>query len=408
MTTPTTPRQSISFPDVAIIHKGTPKQIVEKDGKTVQIQGKDLNQKFRIHFLPGTESVRAKWHAKHAQHFKQYGTKYAIPDGYEVEELRVVVPSQSVWDAWDYGNEAYSSGRRVALADDDHYISLRDPVTGEFIIHDGKPYRKFTPKDVIPYERGGKKYELIMKTHGRLRLVLEDLVTAGELVQVILKTTSFYDCQNIKKQLGGIQQIADSVNGGNAGGIPLIIYRSEQEVVWNKDDGGAARVKKWFINIKADPRWVQMAFARLGKNALTGEITPTPLLSGPVNPEAETFEDGDGDIPDIFDTTKEPPAEPAPTKEPAAPAQAKEPAAPPTPIAATQPALIEGTATDAPASLGPKYSYLGDTIVSAVSKRAGIPKNEAAVQLGAAEKAGRIQKELTLTEAEEFASHLNV
>jgi len=389
----TTPRQAVSFPDVAIIHKGSPKKIMEKDGRKIEIQGDDLKNKFRIHFLPGTDDVRASWHAKHTQEYKKYGDKFAIPDGYEVENLRVVIPAPSVWDAWDYGNECYNSGRRVASADDDHYISLRDPNTGEFTIQNGKPFRKFTPKDTISYERKGKKYTLQMKTHGRLRLVLEDLVNAGHLVQVILKTTSFYDCQNIKKQLAGIQVIADSVNGGNAGGIPLLIYRAEQEVAWNHEDGSASRVKKWFINIKADPRWVQSAFARMGKNALTGSsinslLLPAGSIQGDVNPDAETFESGDeGPQPEYVDATAQ--------DIPPEPEQTPQPEAQPDPAAKA----VEGAA---------KYKTLGETVVKTVSKRAGITTAEAAKALGAAEKAGKIGKELSVKEAEDFGAHLDI
>lgn len=406
----TTPRQAVSFPDVAIIHKGTPKQIIEKDGRKIEIQGKDLNSKFRIHFLPGTETVRADWHKKHAEEYKKYGDKFAIPDGYEVESLRVVIPAPSVWDAWDYGNEVYNAGRRIALADDDHYISLRDPVTGEFTIKDGKPFREFKPKDKVNYERKGKKYSLEMKTHGRLRLVLEDLVTAGHLVQVILKTTSFYDCQNIKKQLAGIQAIADSVNGGNAGGIPLLIYRAEQEVAWNHDDGSASRIKKWFINIKADPRWVQAAFARLGKNALEGTITqyltaPVPLaIEGPVNPENETFESGDEEPqPDFIDATAQdipPEPEPVPPELTKDPVQAINGPVPPS-------VQLPLERTPEPPREETRYAILGDIVVKTVSRQANISMSEAARAIGAAKKGGRLQNTISLREAEEFASTIH-
>jgi hypothetical protein len=394
----TTPRQSISFPDVAIIHKGTPKQKIEKDGKIIEIQGKDLNKKFRIHFLPGTEDVRAIWHKKHAQEYKQYGDKFTIPDGYECENLHVIVPAPSVWEAWDYGNECYNAGRRIGLADDNHYISLRDPLNGAFIVKDGIPFRKFEPQETIDYERDGKKISLIMKTHGRLRLVLKDLALAGELVQVILKTTSYYDCQNINKQLAGIQALADSVNNGNAGGIPLMVYRAEQEVAWNHKDGSASRVKKWFINIKADPRWVQAAFARLGKNALEGTVqnylmAPSPLpIQGNVDPNEETFESGDESQGDDL-----PPSEFIEGKL-TEPVQQKEEA--PAPVAPPAPAD--------PSTSQPKYPYLGETIVKTVSKRAGIPTAEAAKSLGSAEKEGKIGKELSIKEAEDFGAHLNV
>lgn len=384
-----TPRQQVAFPDVAIIHKGTPKKIVVKDDRKVEIQGKDLNNKFRIHFLPGTDAVRAAWHERHAAEYKEYGPDFTIPFGYELTSFRAVCPAPSVWDAWDYGNEIYSAGRRVALADDDHYIFRREPPSWDYTIRNGIPLTKFTPGDTIEYNikdrndpNKSRHIVLQMKTHGRLRLVMEDMVNTGNLVQFILKTTSFYDCQNIRKQLAGIQAIADMVAGGNAGGVPFEVYRSEQEITWNKPDGSAARVKKWFINIKADPDWVKFAFARLGKNALAGEKITQALIpatvSGTVDPAKEEFEDSDSyEPPDFLDgETKDVPAE--------APAPAQE------------------TGNE------PVFAYNSLDIVSAVSKRIGITRNEAAVHLANALKDGKIQKTMTIAQAETFASHLNV
>lgn len=386
-------RQQVAFPDVAIIHKGTPKQIVKKEGKQpMEIQGKDLNQKFRIHFLPGTEKVRADFHKLHEKELKHYGENFTIPDGYEVTSFRAVVPAPSVWDAWDYGNEVYNSGRRIAFADDDHYITLRDPLTGEYIIRDGLPFKPFTVGDTIDYERDGRKFSLKMKTHGRLRLCLEDALLQGHLVQFILKTTSYYDCQNIKKQLAGIQAIADMVNGGNAGGIPFEVYRAESDVVWNKPDGSAARVKKWFIQIKADPEWVKSAFSKLGRNALTvanSLMLPAPL-TGPVNPANETFEDSEGD------PSYEPPFSNAAEEQSERQSPEVSPAGPPTDPQADPSGGVEA------------FNYLSEKIVKTVAEIAKTSTKDAAHWLGEAHKEGRIGKEMTLDQARDFASHLNV
>lgn len=387
-----TPRQSVSFPDVAVIHKGTPKQIIEKDGRPVEIQGKDLNNKFRVHFLPGTDDVRRDWHTKHAAEFKEYGPKFTIPSGYEVESLRVVIPAPSVWEAWSYGNEAFSSGRRIALADDEHYITYRDPATGEYLIRDGKPFKKFTPGDTISYTHNGREIVLPMKSHGRLRLVLEDMVNAGHLVQVILKTTSFYDCGNINRQLAGIQSLADSISGGNAGGIPLLIYRAEQEVTWNKKDGGASRIKKWFINLKADPNWVKFAFSQLGKHALSAPgmnmlMAPAPAIVGEVNPEQEEFLGGDeDDMENVIDSEDEP----QPDQE--------------QPVVTIK-SLAQSEPASAPGEPPPEaLPYLSDEIVTAVAKRAGISKADAAKILAYGEKKGLIGKKITKADAIQYAA----
>lgn len=379
----TPPRQNVSFPDVAVIKKGTPKQVVEKDGKKILIQGKDLKNKFRIHFLPGTDEARNAFHNLHATELVEYGQNFSIPNGYEVTSIVAVIPSPSVWDSWNYVNSAYdAAGRRIGEANDDHYIKLRDPATGELIIRDGEPYKKFTPGDVIPYERNGKHFELKMKTDGRLRLVLKDLVNQGILVQCVLKTTSFYDCQNIKKQLAGIQVIADMVNKGNAGGVPIKIYRSQQDCVWNKPDGSAARVKQWFINLQADPEWVKHAFTRMGQNALVQDnlekgFLPAPSIEGNVSPENEEFDDSDAAVPDVIDASV---AE-----------------------VGVQPQLIPATAPD-PAQ---KLYHLDAKIVKLVAEISRLNTSDVAKYIGDAHRTGRLGDMLTLDEAREFASHLN-
>lgn len=384
-------RQDLAFPEVALIKKGTPKQIVTKEGKSYKIQGKDLKQKFRIHFLPGTEDVKAAWDKFHAKEYVKYGDKFAIPDGYEVTSVVAVLPSQSVWDSWNYVNSTYdAAGRRIGEANDDHYLTLRDGATGAFIIKNGEPYKKFTPGDTIDYERNGKKYSLKMRTDGRLRLVLRDLVNSGCLVQCVLKTTSFYDCQNIKKQLAGIQVIADMVNGGNAGGIPIMIYRSETECVWNKPDGSAARVKQWFINIKADPEWVKHAFARLGQNALVGtqmetNLLPAPVIEGSVSPEAEVFDDGD-----------------------ALPGDEVVEGIANEPVQEVVQEVVQGEFKETHQQEG-LFNYLSATIVNHVADIARISAPEAAKYIAQAMKDGRIKPGyITIDEAEEFAKHINV
>ena len=312
-------KQQQGFPEVAVLRKGKPKKNIIKTyngEKNIQVVGEDLNQKMRLHFLPGTDAAKDAFNVVHAKELVTYPENYTIREGeYEVTRLSAVVPATNVWAAWEYGNEVYQAGRRLGLADDDHYIYLKDPLDGnKFLVKDGEPYRKFEPGELIHYERDGKSFDLKMKVSGRLRLVLTDLMGAGQLVQVTLKTTSYYDCLNIKNQLAGIQAIADIVNGGNAGGVIFTVYRSMQNVTWNKPDGGAMRVDKWFFNIQADPEWVKKAFARMSKNALTGEVLAKALLpgdsiEGPVNPETpeEEFEPGEGVIDGEFTESVESP-----------------------------------------------------------------------------------------------------
>jgi hypothetical protein len=183
-----------------------------------------------------------------------------------------------------------ASSCRVAQADDEHFISLRDPVTLKYTIRNGEPYRPFTPGEKIKYPRDGKTYSLAIKPNGRLRLFLHDI---GRWVTFELRTNAYYDRINIEQQLGALQAIANVLNSGNAAGIPFTIYHRLGDVLWNKPDGGALRVKKWLINIEIDQEWGERALRKLAASSLKNitpdsfDLAPSGPILSPVDPNAE-------------------------------------------------------------------------------------------------------------------------
>lgn len=288
-------RQTAAFPEVAIIRKGTPKQKGQpKNGKDTWIQGKDLKNKFRINFLPGADKARAAFHAKHEKDYVKYGDKFAVADGYELKEIRAMIPFADSFAGWIWGNEAYNSGRRIALANDEYYIERRDPLTGSYIVRDGEPREAFRIGDTIKYERNGIDYSLPVKFHGSLRVFLPEI---EQFASFTLKTTSFYDRTTIEANLGAIQEIANILNNGISGGIPFYLYRAEKDVAWNHKDGTASRTKIWSIFLRVDEDWVKAAMKRMSNFALTGDQmagllqAPEVELEGQANPEDETFDD---------------------------------------------------------------------------------------------------------------------
>jgi hypothetical protein len=143
----------------------------------------------------------------------------------------------------------------------------------------GEPWVEFNHGDCVTYEKNGKPMKLPIKTVGRLRLFVPEL---ERMVFITLKTTSYYDRLNIDANLSAIQFLANTLNGGNAAGIPFYVYRREQEICWNKEDGSAQRIKKWLVNIEADSEWVKAATSRMANFALTGEVMTRALLPSPI------------------------------------------------------------------------------------------------------------------------------
>lgn len=305
-----TPRQQEAFPQVAVIRKGTPKIEMNKNGSKFFGLGTDLKDRFRFEFLPGTESVKDIFKTLHPPEYVKYdltyrrpGT-YATPDGFEMKTIRAIVPCRNILDSFQWANVVNNAGTQIAEANDEQYLWEKNPLnTREYFVKNGQPFKAWNNGDTITYDKQGKKIVLPFKTSIRMNLFLPEL---ERWVYFTLKSVSYYDRLQMNAQLHGIQFWADTLNGGNAAGIPLLIYRREQSVTWNKPDGSAQQTKQWLINIEADPEWVKWATAQMSNHAfgmsapkmLNAPIPEVPLI-GAQNPADDgDFEDIEHDLGD--------------------------------------------------------------------------------------------------------------
>lgn len=295
-------RQSGAFPIVAKIRKGKPKQKMIKTygdvKKEIEIMGPDLKNKFRFDFLPGTDSpqpdgkpsIRQVFHALHEKDYVKYPDKFVTADGYEVTHIKAMLATTKALDGWQWKNATYNTaGALVASADGEKYITKKDPITMETLIKRGEPYEKFNVGDAVSYFRGDKEYKLKLKSEGKLDLFLHYL---GEFVSFQLITNSYIDSLYIEKQLNAIQGIANLVNGGVVGGIPLDIYRVEMDTPY-QDDKGSHKGKQWFIQIKVDSSVANSIIGRMNNFSLGNQSTN---LLQPINENlpSEAYEENDG------------------------------------------------------------------------------------------------------------------
>jgi hypothetical protein len=293
-------RQAVSFPTVAKIRKGTPKRIGTKDGREYQMMGKDLKNKFRIEFLPGTKDIQEKWHTLHEKDLVKYGDKFVTAEGYEVNYIRAMIPTEKVMDGWRWSNETYNTaGMLIASADGERYWTKKDPITMETIVKNGEPYTEFNVGDAVQYTNSkGNKISLKLKSTGKLDLFLPEL---GEFVCFELRTASYLDSLYIEKNLRAIQGIANAINGGMAGGIPLDIYRVEVETPY-MSNGESHKGKQWFIQIKANSEWAEAAIKRMNSFAMGGSqaLLQAPSFAIPELPSiaSEETDDEDGETPE--------------------------------------------------------------------------------------------------------------
>lgn len=301
------PRQTLAFPEVAKIHKGTPKiEMTDRNNKKFFGLGSDLKKSFRISFIKGAESAKEAFMALHGDSYVKYDYNYrkpgvyADPDGFEMDVIRTRVPCGNVFDAFTWANEAYNGGTRIAVADENHYISYKNPLnTSEYLVSNGMPFKEFKHGDEIKYQKDGREVVLPIRSNLRLSLFVPEI---KRFVYFTLQSRSIYDYWQIQAHLSGIQMYANVLNNGVAAGIPLLIYRKEQEVTWNKKDGTSVQTKHWIINIEADPLWVESAMDRIGRLSIGEDIRP--MLNAPLNPITLTGEenpelpddDVDGDL----------------------------------------------------------------------------------------------------------------
>lgn len=356
----TTRKQSSAFPTVAQIRKGAAKNA---QGHV----GPDLKDKFRIVFFPGVE---ASISSRFSEVYQELG-------GLQPTRIRAMIPAQTVWEGFTSYNETYNANIRVAQADDEHYINLRDPGDGyRYLVRDGEPFKPYTPGDVVTYKgKDGRTITLKIKVYNRLKLFLPEI---EEFVYFEFRSTAYYDRENIKQQLGAIQEVANLLNNGVAAGVPFFMYRSERDISYIDDKGEAKRTRKWLIQLKADPEYVKSAIRRMSSYALTGQGLTLPLLgeadelpleiSAP--PPGAEFEEDEDDEEGVYEATARdvpPPPAPKPTPPTPPPARRTTPRPPASSLPTSLPATKNGngngngakTSNGAPGSPLAEFNRIG-------------------------------------------------
>lgn len=238
-----TRKSKVAFPEIAQIRKGAAKE--KTNGK--EIVGKDLGESFRLVWYPGNEQAQKEFEAIFGASPKQLIVTLAF------NELDMV------WDNW---LEAYTAGRMIARTDGEKFLYWIDNKTGERKVVNGEP---FTPwhegMQVGSYvnRTSGKTVPVYCKEVGRLKLVVPAL---ARMAYFTLHTTSYHDCEFITEQLGALKELSLRYRFHLAG-IPLLLRRRIYDVTHVKEDGSAQRVKKWLINLEADPEWMKRMFEQM-------------------------------------------------------------------------------------------------------------------------------------------------
>lgn len=292
--------RGLGFPQIGVIRKGSPKQTIQRDGKDIQIQGKDLKY-FRVEFDEEEKTA--------AETFKKiYGE--------QPQQLRCTFPFNEIDRAWDAYLEAYTTGRLVARSDGEtilwwkegkeQYIKYGLAVADRTVNIWKKIEGNHTEPLVITMKAGqpvpfvdGMVFHRTEKTLtearpvGRLRVTLYELKRLGYL---LLPTTSINDIIALggpdSGELGAIKMLCNQLSIPFAG-VPLILHRKPKDIAYTDEKGKQGRTKRWLLHIEADPVFVERAFEKSRQLAMPA----ISLLSGSaesihgVNEPEETEDD---------------------------------------------------------------------------------------------------------------------
>lgn len=253
------------WPRFGTLRKGAPMGETVRNGKTIPVIGKDLDD--RLRFEGVDESVAESW-------VEAFGSA-VIP-----AELVVVLPYETVDECWQAWREHWVAGGLRYRCDGEKHVLWLDAETGE--------YRH----DAVACPGNG---QCEAKPVGRLEVSVPQL---GRMGTVTVLTTSGHDIKNLD---GAIRIL--SLKLGGLTGIPVRLTRVLRRISTPaKDDKGKpirVRREKWLLHIEALPEW--------SKRMLLERALDEPLLaSGP--PALPAPPDDDIAAALVLDMTLAPPA----------------------------------------------------------------------------------------------------
>jgi len=175
----------------------------------------------------------------------------------------------------------------------------RDPETSEYLVRDGEAQKPGVEIEYDPFEKttidyvghDGSQKSLPIKTQTRLKLFIPEM---RDFVWFLLKTTSYYDSLNIQNNMQAVQAVASAATGGNVSGVRINVFRAQQNILWNSPNG-PRRIKKWLVQVKVDPDWVEKMIVRMSTNTLNAGMQVQQLSAPESAPDPEVDHDESDD-----------------------------------------------------------------------------------------------------------------
>lgn len=375
--------RGLSFPQIGVIRKGSPKEKRQRDGKEYEIQGKDLDH-FRVEFDAAEEKAAETFH-------KLYGEKPVA--------LKVAFPFNEVDRVWDAWLEAYTSNRLIARSDGERIVYWRNGketyvknglATADRTVNIWKKLedKKTEPLTVamktdqpVPFINGmvfhrTEKTLVEAKPVGRLRVTLYELKRLGYL---LLSTTSMNDIIALggpdSGELGAIKSFASNL-GLPFAGVPLILRRKPKSISYTDANGKQSKMLRWLVHLEADPEYVEKAMQMSRHLAMPA----VALLEQNTSSELKGVNE-----PEMIDEEED---------------------VPPTDLTDVEEGEVIGKEGTEEQKDEPVYGFNDGKIVIAVAKAMGYDNNTAYQTVKQAREKNLIPEKLTISQAKKFAEGL--
>lgn len=247
----------VAFPEIGKLFKGAPKQVKERDGRTYEVFGRELDH---WRFESPSPAIKEAF-------YQTFGEK--------PKELFVYLPFPKAEDNLKTCKEAYTAGALQHRCDGETCSLWLDPKTNQYRTDPIEcPTLKMTPEQA---KKSG------CQNVARLQVIIPAL---NEIGFVTVETHS-------KNDIGFLDSILPAYEGLQPSGltkIPFSLYRYPKEIS-TPQNGKRTRVIKWLVGIKPMGEWASRYLSAKSQFLLTETIEMKMLAPAEIEPGEE--EDGD-------------------------------------------------------------------------------------------------------------------
>lgn len=269
-------KTKLAFPEIGQVRKGVKEEFTRADGSKYT-RPVDLDY-FRVVFVEGEEAAAEKFRAVY---------------GEQPQEINIRFPFNDIDRLWSSSLSGFLAGGLVAQSDGEIYLYLRDGITNQDIVRNGKRLDNgeampYNPDEPATYymDKNNTRQPVFCEPSGLLRVMVPELERAAFLTVV---TNSWHDIEAIEAYLEGLWGLTN----GNIQGLPVVLKRRPNMISTPGSDGKRVRREKWLLHLEVEPGYAGKRFQAL-ERAIYAELDAgsEPVAALPSGEEEVIVVDG--------------------------------------------------------------------------------------------------------------------